>query len=216
VVTIRPSRRTASRGEVARRRAMEAAIGAIAELGGDRVRMSDIATRAQMSTGHILYYFGRKDDLLLETLRWSEGDLIERMRADLARLRSARRKLRRWVDHYLPIDGSDPRWSLWMQVFANPPHDEAGRRALDSFDRAWEEQLQVVVEDGVRDDVFAPVDDDFVFGARTMMDGLSLEILVGSMRLTRTEIAEFAVRSLERQLGVGRSRPPAGSPRRSG
>src|SRR5260370_41282349 len=84
----RVPRRTMPRGEAARRRAMEAAIDAGAELGGDRVRMADIAARAGMSTGHILYFFGRKDALLLEALRWSGQDLIEPLQAALSRRRS--------------------------------------------------------------------------------------------------------------------------------
>ncbi|MFE3074405.1 TetR family transcriptional regulator [Streptomyces sp. NPDC059247] len=41
--------------------------------------MSDIAARAGMSTGHILYPFGRKDRLLLEVPAWSQADLWDRL-----------------------------------------------------------------------------------------------------------------------------------------
>src|SRR6478735_12840781 len=53
-------------GDEARERAMRAAISVIAEKGTAALRMSDIAARAGMSTGHILYHFGKKDRLLLE------------------------------------------------------------------------------------------------------------------------------------------------------
>src|SRR5260221_4122699 len=76
----RVPRRTIPRGEAARRRAMEAAIAAVAELGGDRGRMVDIAARAGMSTGHILYFVGRTDARLLEGLPAGEPDLVERLR----------------------------------------------------------------------------------------------------------------------------------------
>src|SRR5215471_18485225 len=162
----RVPRRRAPRGEAARRRAMEAAIDAVAELGGDRVRMVDIAARAGMSTGHILYFFGRKDALLLEALSWSEQDLIEQLQVFLSRLRSPGRKLARFVEFYLPTGTSDPRWILWTQVFAHPPEDEPSRQALDSFDQAWEAQLGEIVRDGIARQMFAPVDvEQFVLRA---------------------------------------------------
>src|SRR5499427_275520 len=204
----RVPRRRAPRGEAARRRAMEAAIDAVAELGGDRVRMVDIAARAGMSTGHILYFFGRKDALLLEALRWSEQDLVERLRVALSTLRSPRRKLTRFVESYLPTGTSDPRWILWTQVFANPPEDEPARQMLDSFDRAWEAELGDIVRDGVGRGKFVPVDvDQFVVRSRLLMDGLSVDILMGSVRLTRQRAIPFALQAMHRDLLPQPQRP---------
>jgi len=183
---------------------MEAAIDAVAELGGDRVRMVDIAARAGMSTGHILYFFGRKDALLLEALRWSEQDLIERLRASLSSLRSPRRKLARFVEFYLPTGTSDPRWILWTQVFAHPPEDESSRQALDSFDQAWEAELGEIVRDGIAGRTFAPVDvEQFVLRSRLLMDGLSVDILMGSLRLTRRRAMNLALQAMDRDLSPG-------------
>ena len=200
----RPGAQTRTRrGEVARRRAMEAAISAIAELGADRVRMVDIAARAGMSTGHILYYFGRKDGLLLQALGWSEQDLNERLRAALAGLRTPRRKLARFVELYLPTGPSDPRWVLWTQLLARPPEDEPSRQMLDSFGQAWQAQLADIVHEGIRRKMFTAVDvDEFVLRSRAMLDGLSLDILMGSLRLGRDEALAFALRAMERDLRV--------------
>src|SRR5258708_2325551 len=197
----RVPRRRMPRGEAARRRAMEAAIAAVAELGGARVRMVDIAARAGMSTGHILYFFGRKDALLLEAVRGSEQDLVERLRVALLSLRSPRRKLARFVEYYLPTGASDPRWILWTQVFANPPDDEPSRHMLDSFDRAWEAELGEIVRDGVVQGKFVPVDvEQFVVRSRLLMDGLSVDVLMGSLRLTRERATAFALTAMDRDL----------------
>ena len=180
---------------------MEAAIDVVAELGGDRVRMIDIAARAGMSTGHILYFFGRKDALLLEALRWSEQELTERLQASLSRLRSPGRKLARFVEFYLPAGTFDPRWILWTQVFAHPPEDDPSRQALDSFDQAWEAKLGEIIRDGVARRAFAPVDvEQFVLRSRLLMDGLSVEVLMGSLRLTRQRAIQFALQAMNRDL----------------
>jgi AcrR family transcriptional regulator len=210
-----PDRATAAgarvrRGEAARRRAMEATIDAIAELGGDGVRMADVAARAGMSTGHILYYFGHKDGLLLEALRWSEQDLLERMQAEISRLRAPRRKLAHFAEFYLPQGPSDPRWLLWARIFASPPGDEPKRQMLDSFDQAWEAELGEIARAGIRRGLFRPVNvDEFVVRSRLMMDGLSLDILMGSVRLNRERALLFATRAMERDLGEtpGEGRP---------
>ena len=197
----RVARRGIPRGEAARKRAMEAAIDAVAEFGGDRVRMVDIAARAGMSTGHILYFFGRKEALLLEALRWSEQDLVERLRVSVSSLRSPRRKLAQFVEFYLPTGTSDPRWILWTQVFANPPEDEPSRQMLDSFDRAWEVELGEIVRDGMVQGKFVPVNvDQFVLRSRLLMDGLSVDVLMGSLRLTRQGAIAFALSAMDRDL----------------
>jgi AcrR family transcriptional regulator len=196
-----PDRRRQPSGDGARRRAMEAAIGAIAEVGADRVRMVDIAARAGMSTGHILYHFGRKARLLLEVLSWSENDLTDELRNDLARLKSPRRKLRRFVEAYLPSKQGDERWALWTQVIARPPADEPSRRLLDSFSQTWEDLLAEIVASGVQPDQFPQPDlGEFVLRSRAMLDGLSLEIMSGSTRMTVASAQAFAVRAMEREL----------------
>ena len=163
--------------------------------------MVDIAARAGMSTGHILYFFGRKDALLLEALQWSEQDLVERLRVALSSLRSPRRKLARFVEFYLPTGTCDPRWILWTQVFAHPPEDEPSRQMLDSFDRAWEAELGEIVRDGVERGTFVPVDaDQFVVRSRLLMDGLSVDVLMGSLRLTRERALAFALQAMDRDL----------------
>jgi len=77
---------------------------AIVDQGLDDVRMRDIARRAGMSPGHILYYFASKDALLLEVLRWSEEDLAARRREILAKTRTRDRAIQRFCECYLPED----------------------------------------------------------------------------------------------------------------
>lgn len=111
-------------GDEARGRAMRAAISAIAEKGTAAVRMSDIAARAGMSTGHILYHFGRKDRLLLEVLAWSEADLGARFQQAADEAASPAEKLALFVRFYLPRHQGDERYALWTQVLAQR-HDDS-------------------------------------------------------------------------------------------
>jgi AcrR family transcriptional regulator len=132
-----------------RRRVLLAAVDAFAERGADGVRLKDISDRVGMSPGHILYYFGRKDRVLLETLRWSETELAEQRRAELARYRSPWRAIERFVDLYLPVSAFDPRWNLWAQVSAQPPGDVEGQAQIAELEQGWIADLGEWVARGV-------------------------------------------------------------------
>lgn len=71
----------------------------IAERGLDGLTMAGLGRQVGMSSGHLLYYFRTKDELLLQTLEWSEGRLgAERSAALPARERArAARRVRRRV-----------------------------------------------------------------------------------------------------------------------
>ena len=58
-------------GQRSRDRALRAALDVIAEAGIDQVRVAEIARRAGMSSGQLMYYFTSKEHILLETLAWT-------------------------------------------------------------------------------------------------------------------------------------------------
>ncbi|GAA4832925.1 TetR/AcrR family transcriptional regulator [Kitasatospora terrestris] len=187
-------------GDEARERAMRAAIGAIAEKGTGAVRMSDIAARAGMSTGHILYHFGRKDRLLLEVLAWSEADLGARFQQAADEAASPAEKLALFVRCYLPRHPGDERYALWTQVLAQH-HDEDGRRILTALSDAWEERLEAIVVEGRALGEFADVElPEFVIRAVAMLNGLSGDVMFGRTRWERASAHAFALAALEREL----------------
>ncbi|MFJ1708023.1 TetR/AcrR family transcriptional regulator [Kitasatospora sp. NPDC088346] len=187
-------------GDEARGRAMRAAISAIAEKGTAAVRMSDIAERAGMSTGHILYHFGRKDRLLLEVLVWSEADLGDRFQRAADEAASPAEKLALFVRFYLPRHEGDERYALWTQVLAQR-HDDAGRRLLTELSDAWEERLEAVLREGQALGHFAEVDpSEFVIRAVAMLNGLSGDVMFGRSRWQHASAHAFALSALEREL----------------
>ena len=55
-------------GRRSRERILQASLDLITEAGIDRVRLAEIARRAGMSSGQLMYYFSSKEHILLETL----------------------------------------------------------------------------------------------------------------------------------------------------
>lgn len=77
---------------------LAAATATIAAEGLERLTMAGPGREVGMSSGHILYCFGTKDGLLLQTLQWSEEQLGAERRAALSRRVPARERLDALVD----------------------------------------------------------------------------------------------------------------------
>lgn len=164
---------------------LEAAMYLIAERSLDGVSMRDIAERAGMSAGHILYYFGSKDALLLEVLRWSEEELAERRRAALAGAHSKERAAARYLELYLPHDAHDPRWHLWIQMHARPPSDEHARMILLGLIQGWIDDLSAIIGDA-----------ELAERICSLMDGLALDTLLGLPGRTRARALRITTEAL--------------------
>ncbi|MEV7566456.1 TetR/AcrR family transcriptional regulator [Streptomyces tanashiensis] len=167
-------------GHVTQERMLEEAMAAIAENGLASLTMSALAERLGTSGGHILYYFGSKDLLLLAALRWSEAALAEERRALLARRVTAERKLDLFLRLYLPRGPRDPRWTLWIELWARTPGNAALREAQAELDTGWQEDLEALLAAGAARRRFAPLD----AGARAsellaLLDGLSTRVVLG-------------------------------------
>jgi AcrR family transcriptional regulator len=194
---------TTTRTDQQRARVLEATIAAIADVGVDGLTMSDISKRAGMTPGHILYYFGRKERILIETLRWSEHDLAARRRPELDDLRDPHARLRRLVALYLPQGRADARWNLWLQVGVHPPSDEETLEQLELLIDLWVDDLVALLRDGIDAGAFAQPALDLTQTARRglwFLDGLALSLLSGSPRLTGPDAITIGLEELGQML----------------
>ncbi|MFJ3904934.1 TetR/AcrR family transcriptional regulator [Streptomyces sp. NPDC090025] len=160
---------------------LDEAMSAIAEDGLAALTMSALADRLGTSGGHILYYFGSKDLLLLAALRWSEAALAEERRALLARRAGAPRRLDLFLQLYLPRGPRDPRWTLWIELWARIPANDELRAAQRELDQGWQRDLEALLTAGVDRGQFAPTD----VPARAsellaLLDGLSTRVVLGA------------------------------------
>jgi AcrR family transcriptional regulator len=159
---------------------MRCAVDAIASTGLGAVRLEDIAALAHMSIGHVMYYFGTRDRLLLATLLWSENEARQELVAATARMRSSVRRLARFVTAYLPTTARDPRWGLWFQLSAAPGEPVADTGALREVDASWRAVFTELVRSGIDAGAFRSVDpDDLTEWFLPYLDGLALDILTG-------------------------------------
>ncbi|MET9342706.1 TetR/AcrR family transcriptional regulator [Nonomuraea sp. NPDC003804] len=184
-----------------REQVLEAAMAAIAEHGLADLTMAGLARRLGTSGGHILYYFGSKDQVLVETLRWSEERLAPRRAEIVERAAPAGDRLAGYIDLYLPSGTADPRWLLWVDVWSRTLAVPELRETQAELDRRWHEDLVRVVDDGVRAGEFVATDAEaFSVRLRAMLDGFSTQIVIGVPGVDRAAFAAHALDHCRRTL----------------
>jgi AcrR family transcriptional regulator len=192
-------------GRRSRDRILRASLGLITEVGIDQVRLAEIARRAGMSSGQVIYYFSSKEHILLETLAWREQQETAERRSALPRAAPGWPRLELFVDLYLPSSLTDSVWILWMEAWARASHSAEVSLFLDTLMRPWREDLAEIVDQGVAEGVFRTPGpgDDFPLRFCAVLDGLSVLQLRQMPDLPPGRLTELAMNSAHAELGPG-------------
>jgi len=182
-------------GRRSRDRVLAASLDLITEVGIDRVRLEEIARRAGMSSGQVMYYFTTKEHILLETLAWREYEDTRKRRASLGKAGGAWRQLERFTDLYLPASPADPSWILWIEAWARAPHSAEVSRFLDELVCPWREDLAEIVGRGQRDGAFdlRRETDEFTICYCALLDGLAILHLRQMPDMPRQHLIDLAM-----------------------
>ncbi|MFI9614147.1 TetR/AcrR family transcriptional regulator [Streptomyces sp. NPDC052023] len=167
-----------------------AAMEMIAERGLEKLTMAALGREVGMSSGHLLYYFRSKDELLLRTLEWSEGQLGAERGRLLSRAGGARERLDAYVDLYVPDGHRDPHWTLWLEVWNRSQNaDDDARARQAAIEGAWHRDLVALIAEGVSRGEFRAVDPDrFAARLRALLDGFSIHVAIGLRGTGRAQI----------------------------
>ncbi|GAA2833892.1 TetR/AcrR family transcriptional regulator [Kitasatospora sp. CM 4170] len=195
----RPRRPARPREEV-----FATARAAIAEHGLAKLTMAGLGKQLQMSAGHLLYYFGSKDQLLLETLRWSEDQLGSRRHAALADgARDVWDRLAEYTRLYLPEGPGDPRWILWVEVWGRSPASEELRQGQLEIEAPWEADLVALLDEGAGSGRFTPgAAHERAAQIRALLDGLAVPLALGLPGARRTRALALAESACGTLLGA--------------
>ncbi len=190
---------------------LKASLALITEVGIDQVRLAEIARRAGMSSGQVMYYFTTKEHILLETLAWREHEDTRHRRAVLPGVEGIWRQLERFIDLYLPAGPADPSWILWTEAWARAPHDLEVSRFLDELMRPWYEDLAEIVQRGIHEGTFSlqAAPGEFTICFCALLDGLAILHLHQRPDLPRERLIELAMQSARTQLASAGSPRPA-------
>ncbi|MFE9600624.1 TetR/AcrR family transcriptional regulator [Streptomyces hokutonensis] len=175
-----------------REEVLAAAMRMIAERGLEQLTMAALGREVGMSSGHLLYYFHSKDELLLQTLEWSEGRLGAERGRLLTRTATARDRLDAYIDLYVPDGHHDPHWTLWLEVWNRSQSAAADAVARDrqaAIEGVWHRDLVALLAEGVSRGEFRPVDPDrFAARLRALLDGFSIHVAIGLRGTDRAQV----------------------------
>ncbi|NVN53064.1 TetR family transcriptional regulator C-terminal domain-containing protein [Mycolicibacterium hippocampi] len=183
---------------------LRAAAELICERGFGDTRIADVAKRAGVSSALVIYYFGTRDRLLVDALRYSEEsfyEAAEKMLAEVTSLRERLSLLIRWT--CVPERDGDiaGAWGLWFDLWAQAfRHDEikAGRVELDA---RW----RTMIVDAVRSDELDTAVDARMFALEfaALLDGLSIQVALEDPEVDSDVAYDIAMRFAERELNLG-------------
>ncbi|MFJ1971653.1 TetR/AcrR family transcriptional regulator [Streptomyces sp. NPDC087903] len=185
-----------------REHVLAAAMEMIAERGLERLTMAALGREVGMSSGHLLYYFHSKDELLLRTLEWSEGRLGAERGRLLTRTATARARLDSYVDLYVPDGHRDPHWTLWLEVWNRSQNaDDDARDRQAAIEGAWHRDLVALLAEGVSRGEFRRVDPDrFAARLRALLDGFSIHVAIGLRGTDREQVLGHVREFLDQEL----------------
>jgi AcrR family transcriptional regulator len=199
----------ASGPDVRREQMLRAAVEIICERGFSDTRISDVARRADASPALVIYYFGTKDGLLTEAMRWSEDEFYSHTEALLARLGSMQERLQtlarltcvRQAEAEIPDS-----WGLWFDLWAQAfRHAEVAKDRV-AMDQRWRGVIAGILRDGQAAGELGEVDvEDFAVTWGALLDGLSIQVALEDPEVTPERALNIAMRLAAERLSL----PPA-------
>jgi AcrR family transcriptional regulator len=185
---------------------LAAAAVLIAERGFSETRIVDVARRVGASPALVIYYFGTKDSLLTEALRYSEESFYQscaQMLAETTTLRERLENLVRMTCEPEEPDGSPSTWGLWFDLWAQAFRHPGVAEDRVQLERRWRNTIAQVVREGVAHGEIEPVDaDDFAVTFGVMLDGLSIQVALRDEMVTPEHALRLAMEVAEHSLGL--------------
>ena len=194
-------------GNEARRQAMlQAAAELISERGFGETRIADVAKRAGTSSGLVIYYFGTRDRLLVDALRFSEEAFYDAATRLLGEVLDFRKRLSMLVEWscvpQLPGEVSGA-WGLWLDLWATALRHPEVREARVELDGRWRDLVERVVEDGQRAGDVGGIDTRrFALTFSVLLDGLATQVALGDNEITSDVAHDMAMEYAEQRLGL--------------
>jgi AcrR family transcriptional regulator len=197
--------------DVRRDQMLAAAATLIAERGFGDTRIADVAARVGASPALVIYYFGTKDSLLTEALRWSESSFYtatEEMLRSTAKLRDRLELLVEWTlvpDKQTALTGD---WGLWFDLWAQAfRHPEVKKDRAD-LDAQWRDLIARVVRSGIEAGEIGEVDvETFSIMWGSLLDGLVVQVALDDPVVDVDRARTIALDVAYKELGLVAGRP---------
>ncbi len=197
--------------DVRRDQMLSAAATLIAERGFSDTRIADVAERVGASPALVIYYFGTKDSLLTEALRWSERSFYaatEEMLRSTTRLRDRIEVLVEWTlvsEKQSELTGD---WGLWFDLWAQAFRHPEVKKDRAELDAQWRDLISRVVQAGIDAGEIGQVDvETFAIMWGSLLDGLVVQVALDDPVVDAARARKVALAVAYQELGLATGRP---------
>ena len=182
---------------------LRAAAELICERGFGDTRIADVAKRAGVSSALVIYYFGTRDRLLVDALRYSEEsfyEAAEKMLAEVPSLRERLSLLIRWTCVREADDEVPGTWGLWFDLWAQAFRHNEIRAGREELDARWRKMIIDAVRSAeLETKVNAKM---FALEFSALLDGLSIQVALEDPEVDSDLAYDIAMRFAERELNL--------------
>lgn len=209
--------------DVRRDQMLAAASTLIAERGFHDTRIADVAKRVGASPALVIYYFGTKDSLLTEALRWSERSFYTATEEMLRSTDKLRDRLEILVEWTLVPDKQDELtgdWGLWFDLWAQAFRHPEVKKDRAELDAQWRDLIARVIRSAIEAGEIAEIDvDTFAIMWGSLLDGLVVQVALDDPVVTAPRARQIACAVAFKELGLdadGASRRRPKKPKKKG
>jgi AcrR family transcriptional regulator len=192
--------------DVRRDQMLAAAATLIAERGFADTRIADVAKRVGASPALVIYYFGTKDSLLTEALRWSERSFYtatEEMLRSTTKLRDRLEILVEWTlvaDNQSALTGD---WGLWFDLWAQAFRHPEVKKDRAELDAQWRDLIRRVIQAGIDNGEIGKLDvDSFSIMWSSLLDGLVVQVALDDPVVDAARARKVALDVAYKELGL--------------
>ena len=194
--------------EARRRDFIAAAYQTIMEEGLANTTVRAVAKKAGYTTGALVHYFADKEELIREALDYFGREVRGRMQS-AHRQQTGRAALRETVLESLPTDKrSASSWRVWLALWYHSESSTDMRTEERRRYREWIGRLARMIDES-KSLGELPASIDARAEARTLValvDGLGVQFLMSSARMSAAEMTSVVDRHLDRLYGTPHSR----------
>lgn len=178
----------------------------IGERGFGETRIADVAKRSQASSALVIYYFGTRERLLVDALRYSEQNFYDAAEKMLAEVPSVRDRLSLLVRlTCVPENEGDipGAWGLWFDLWAQAFRHPEVKQDREELDGRWRTLIVDIVKAGQADGDIGKVNArEFAMTFTALLDGLSIQVALGDPEVNPDTAYRIAMSYAERELGL--------------
>ena len=190
--------------DVRRDQMLVAAAHLIAERGFSDTRIADVAERVGASPALVIYYFGTKDSLLTEALRWSERSFYASVEEMLQGTPKLRVRIENLVDSCVPASKDVPDdWGLWFDLWAQAFRHPEVKKDRAALDQQWRDLITRVVQAGVDAGEIGALDvEAFTVMWTALLDGLVVQVALEDPVVDAALAKRIALDVAVKELGL--------------